>query len=217
MTQRVKVWDAPTRLFHWLLVAGFAFMWWSADTGGNWLAWHIRIGSLLLGLLVFRICWGLWGSDTARFAQFVQPGRIGAYLRGEVGEETQPGHNPLGALMVLALLGAVAAQLVSGLFSPDENTFIHNGYLNGLVSSETGSAMRAFHMTFFNVLAALAAVHVAAVLFYRVVKKQNLVAPMINGYKTLERAPKLRFAGAGALAAALLVAAAVVWLVRSAA
>ncbi|WP_338809666.1 cytochrome b/b6 domain-containing protein [Neisseria leonii] len=209
--QRFKIWDLPTRLFHWLLAAGFAFMWFSAETGGNWLAWHIRIGSLLFGLLVFRICWGIWGSDTARFRQFVRPGRIAAYLRGQVGESEQPGHNPLGAMMVLALLAALAVQLVSGLFAADENTFIHNGYLNGLVSEAAGSAMRSLHMAFFNVLLTLVAVHIAAVAVYRLVKKQNLVTPMISGYKFLHAAPKLRFAGAGAFLAAAAVAVAAVY------
>ena len=108
--QKLKVWDAPTRLFHWLLVLALAFMWYSGETGGNLMAWHLRCGVFILGLVVFRLCWGFWGSDTARFAQFVKgPAQIRRYLGGQLSENEQPGHNPLGALMVLALLAALLA------------------------------------------------------------------------------------------------------------
>lgn len=157
MKQKIKVWDVPTRLFHWSLVAALAFMWYSAETGGNLLVWHLRCGVLILALLVFRICWGLWGSDTAKFSQFVRgPKQIARYFKGEISENEQPGHNPVGALMVLALLAAVLVQVTTGLFAPDENTFTNSGYLNHLVSDDTGLALRKIHITFFNLLAALA-------------------------------------------------------------
>ncbi|MDO1509128.1 MULTISPECIES: cytochrome b/b6 domain-containing protein [unclassified Neisseria] len=215
MKQKLKVWDLPTRIFHWTLVLAIAFMWYSAETGGNMLLWHLRVGLLILGLAVFRVCWGLWGSDTSRFAGFVRgPAQIKRYIRGEITENEQPGHNPLGALMVLALLGAVLFQVTTGLFSPDENTFDNNGYLNALISEDTGSAIRKIHITFFNILLGLAAVHVATILLYRFVKKHNLITPMITGYKYLEgKLPVLKFAGAGKFIAAVAVAAAVVWVV----
>ncbi|MCP1771818.1 cytochrome b [Neisseria perflava] len=218
MKQKIKVWDLPTRLFHWTLAAAVAFMWYSAETGGNLLAWHIRCGALILALLVFRLCWGLWGSDTARFANFVRgPRQIVRYLRGEISENEQLGHNPLGALMVLALLAAVAVQVVTGLFAPDENTFMHSGYLNHLVSDSTGNALRKIHIGLFNLLAVLAVLHIVTILVYKFLKKHDLIKPMITGYKELEgKLPVLKFAGAKALAAAVAVAAIVVWLVVNA-
>ena len=213
MKQKVKVWDAPTRLFHWSLVLAIPFMWFSADTGGNWLTWHLRVGLFILGLWVFRICWGLWGSDTARFSQFVQgPAKIKRYLAGQMSENEQPGHNPMGALMVVGLLAAIGLQLLTGLFAADENTFTHSGYLNGWVSDDTGSLMRTIHVNFFWFLLGLIALHILAVLSYKLIKKINLILPMLSGYKHLEGEIKpLRFASLPMLVLAVLVAAAVVW------
>lgn len=212
MKQKLKVWDLPTRLFHWTLVLAVAFMWYSAETGGNLLIWHLRVGLLILGLIVFRICWGLWGSDTSRFANFVRgPGQIVRYLKGEIGENEQPGHNPLGALMVLALLAAVLFQVTTGLFANDENTFTNSGYLNGLAGDDLGGTLRTVHVTFFNVLLGLIGIHVATIFIYKFLKKHDLIKPMITGYKSIEgKLPALSFAGGGKLAAALAVAAAVV-------
>ncbi|OSI17617.1 cytochrome b/b6 domain-containing protein [Neisseria dumasiana] len=212
MKQKLKVWDIPTRLFHWTLVIAIAFMWYSAETGGNLMVWHLRVGLLMLGLIVFRLCWGMWGSDTARFGSFVRgPAQIKRYLKGEITENEQPGHNPLGALMVLALLGAVSFQVITGLFAPDNNAFVNNGFLNGWVSEDTGSLIHTLHVQFFNYLLALIAVHVATIFIYKFVKKHNLITPMITGYKYLEgKLPVIKFAGAGKLLAALAVAAGVV-------
>ena len=213
MKQKIKVWDAPTRLFHWSLVLAIPFMWFSADTGGNWLTWHLRVGLFILGLWVFRICWGLWGSDTARFSQFVHgPAQIKRYLAGQMSENEQPGHNPMGALMVVGLLAAIGLQLFTGLFAADENTFTHSGNLNGWVSDDTGSLMRTIHVNFFWFLLGLIALHILAVLSYKLIKKINLIHPMLSGYKHLEGETKpLRFASLPMLVLAVLVAAAVVW------
>lgn len=174
MKQKVKVWDLPTRLFHWLLVLSVGFMWYSAQAGGGMLVWHLRCGLLVAGLIVFRLCWGLWGSDTARFSQFVRgPSSIRRYLQGSLTENEQPGHNPLGALMVIALIAAVLLQATTGLFAADENTFTDSGYLNHLVSSDTGSLMRKIHVNFFNLLAALAGLHIVTVLAYKFLKKKD--------------------------------------------
>lgn len=217
MKQKIKVWDAPTRLFHWGLALAIPFMWYSADTGGNWLAWHLRVGLLILGLWLFRLCWGLWGSDTARFSQFVRgPAHIRRYLAGDITENEQPGHNPLGALMVLALLAALAIQLLSGLFAADENTFTHSGFLNGWVSEDTGSRMRSLHVNFFWILLGLIALHVSAVLFYRLVKRVNLIHPMLSGHKYLVgQVTPLAFASWPRLLLAVAVATAAVWWVAS--
>ena len=215
MKQKLKVWDWPTRLFHWLLVLSIAFMWYSAETGGNMLVWHLRCGVFILGLIIFRLCWGFWGSDTSRFNNFVRgPAQIKRYLRGEISENEQPGHNPLGALMVLALIGGMCLQVGTGLFASDQNTFINHGYLNGLVSSATADQLRSIHVTFFNVLLALIVVHIATVFLYKLIKKHDLIKPMFTGYKQLEgKLPVLKFAGFGKFAAALVVAVATILLV----
>ena len=218
MKQKIKVWDAPTRLFHWLLVLLMGFMWYSATQGGDMLVWHLRGGLLMLALVVFRLCWGIWGSDTAKFCRFVRPfSEIRRYTQGRMSEDELVGHNPLGALMVIALLAALVFQTATGLFAADENTFTNSGFLNHLVSEHAGTLARKIHVNFFNVLAVLAGVHIAAVLLYRFVKKQDLITPMINGFKTIDaKQPKL--AGMGQLFAALLVAIALVcavWMLRS--
>lgn len=213
MKQKIKIWDVPTRLFHWSLPLLFGFMWFSAETGGSWLLWHKRAGLLLLALLVFRIVWGFVGSDTARFAQFVKPQNIAAYLRGTLPSEKQVGHNPLGALMVLALLGVLLFQVGTGLFAADENTFTEHGYLYALGGDVFGETARSLHGAAFNLLLALVALHIAAVVFYRVVKKQDLLAAMVSGRQWRDSVPKLHFAGAGALCSAVLAAFAAVALV----
>ncbi|MDO5686995.1 MAG: cytochrome b/b6 domain-containing protein [Neisseria sp.] len=196
MKHQVKVWDLPTRIFHWILVVGVLFMWFSANEGGAWLAWHLRVGLALLALVAFRIVWGFVGSDTARFRQFVKgPSQIKRYLRNEISENEQPGHNPLGALMVVAMLLALLFQVASGLFAVDANSYLYNGYLQHLVSEEEGSAARFVHVNFFWILVGMIALHVLAVLAYRFLKNNNLIKPMITGKKTLEEPlPALRFA-----------------------
>ncbi len=194
MKQKVLVWDLPTRIFHWSLVVLLPFMWFSADKGGDWLVWHLRAGLLVLGLLIFRVMWGFVGSDTSRFAQFIRgPQAVKAYMQGRVLENQQPGHNPLGALMVVGLLSALSVQVLTGLFSTDENTFTTHGYLSGLVGSAS-SAFRSFHIQFFWALIALIAVHILVVVAYKLIKKKDFITPMITGFKSLEAPlPVLRF------------------------
>ena len=181
------------------------------------LVWHLRGGLLMLALVAFRLCWGIWGSDTAKFSRFVRPfSEIRRYTQGQMSEDELVGHNPLGALMVIALLAALVFQTATGLFAADENTFTNSGFLNHLVSEHAGMLARKIHVNFFNILAVLAGVHIAAVLLYRFVKKQDLITPMINGFKTIDaKQPKL--AGVGQLLAALLVAIALacaVWMLH---
>lgn len=192
--KKIKVWDLPTRLFHWTLFLSVFFMWFSADQGGAWLQWHLRVGVGILVLLIFRLIWGVIGSDTARFTQFVKgPSQIKRYLKNEISEQEQPGHNPLGALMVIALLAALLFQVATGLFSSDNNSYLYNGYLQHLIGS-AGSTARMIHITFFNLLLALVCVHIVVVWLYLLIKKHNLIRPMITGIKTIaEPVPQLRF------------------------
>ncbi len=134
--RKVRVWDLPTRLFHWLPGrAGAAPAYVTGQIGGSMIEWHGRAGVAITGLLAFRIVWGIVGSTYARFADFVPtPGRIGSYLRGQ---RNRPGHNPLGALSVFALLAILIFQAVSGLFSNHEIAF--SGPLRELVSWRSAS------------------------------------------------------------------------------
>ena len=139
----------------------------------------------MLGLLLFRLYWGFFGSPTARFANFVRgPRAIVGYLRGEWQEA--PGHNPLGALSVLALLGLLALQIALGLFAVDVDG-IESGPLSLYVSFDTGRACAEWHETVFNVLMVFIAVHVLAVLYYVIARKQKLVAAMVTGKRAFSR------------------------------
>ena len=178
----VRVWDLPTRLAHWSFVVGVMFSWWTAETGR--LEWHRWSGYALLGVLLFRLYWGFFGSSTARFSQFVRgPRAIASYLRGAW--TNAPGHNPLGALSVLGLLGLLLLQIVLGLFAVDVDG-IESGPLSLYVSFETGRRCAEWHEWVFNALMVLILVHVIAVLYYLVRKRQNLVGAMVTGKREFE-------------------------------
>ena len=180
--QRIRVWDLPTRLFHWLLVALVLAAVITGQLGGALIPWHGRIGLAILGLLVFRLLWGFMGSTHARFRDFFPgPGRLLAYLRGQW---RGVGHNPLGALSVLALLGILSLQAVTGLFANDDIAF--QGPLTVLVDGETSQWLTRIHRLNFNLLLALVGLHIGAILFYTLVKQDNLVKPMITGLKEVE-------------------------------
>src|SRR5437764_13020350 len=170
------VWDLPTRLFHWLLAALIAFSWWSVEYDHT--SWHIWSGLAVLTLLIFRLLWGFAGSSTARFSSFVRgPASVAAHLRGRW---NGIGHTPLGALSVIALLLAVSVQVALGLIAEDEDG-IYMGPLARLVSSDTSDSARDLHELWFNIILGLIALHVAAIVFYRVFRGQKLTKPMITG------------------------------------
>lgn len=174
---RVRTWDLPTRLVHWLLVILIPSAWWTAEEGN--LEWHRWCGYTLLGLLIFRIYWGFFGGSTARFSRFLRgPGTIGRYLKGSW--EVTPGHNPLGALSVLVLLLLLTLQIGLGLIAVDVDG-IESGPLSYYVSFETGRAAAHWHETIFNVLVTFIALHIAAILYYKLVKRESLVPAMIHG------------------------------------
>ena len=173
---KAAVWDLPTRLFHWLLVALIALSWWSAENDRMDL--HLWSGIAVLTLLLFRLLWGLVGSSTARFASFVRgPGQVLGYLRGEW---RGIGHNPLGALSVVALLGLTLVQVGLGLFSTDEDG-LYPGFLAHWVSLDASEAAAELHDDLFDVLLVFIGLHVAAILFYLLVQRKDLVSPMITG------------------------------------
>jgi len=175
------VWDVPTRLFHWTLVALIAFSWWSAEEHHT--DWHIWSGIAVLTLLTFRMLWGLFGSSTARFRNFIRgPSAVASYMRGEW---RGTGHSPLGALSVIALLGLIAVQLTLGLFSSDEDGLV-SGPLASFISSGASEEATDLHEDFFNGLLVFIGIHVAAVIFYWFAKRQNLIGPMLTGRAELD-------------------------------
>ena len=208
---RVRVWDGPTRIAHWSMVLLFGLSWWTGKTGR--LEWHRWSGYALLGVLVFRICWGFFGSSTARFAQFVRgPRDVVAYLKGRW--ILAPGHNPLGALSVLVLLLLLVAQVVLGLFAVDVDG-IESGPLSSHVSFEAGRLCARWHHSIFAALQVFVALHVAAVLYYVFVKKQNLVGAMIGGRRGYDSQPvdDVAFASWKRFVVAVAIAGAIAWFV----
>ncbi|MCR6632867.1 MAG: cytochrome b/b6 domain-containing protein [Magnetospirillum sp.] len=174
------VWDLPVRLFHWLLAASVVGAFVTNKLGVAWFSWHAWFGYAVIVLVSFRLVWGVVGTRHARFASFVRgPAAILAYLRG--GAPATPGHNPLGALMVLALLAGLLTLAALGLFGNDD--IINTGPLAGYVGKETSLLLTSYHRRLFYGIAAAVAVHVLAVLAHRVVKGENLVLPMITGRK----------------------------------
>lgn len=205
----ILVWDLPTRLFHWSLLVFVVAAFVTGQLGGNLIVWHGRCGLAIGGLLVFRLLWGVFGSTHARFASFVPgPQRLLAYLRGQW---QGVGHNPLGALSVLGLLAVLALQTASGLFANDDIAF--EGPLAALVSKALSDWLSGLHRQNVAVLIALVVLHVAAILFYARVKKDNLVKPMITGYKDVSDPGLQPARGGGVLAfvGAVLIAVAAVW------
>ena len=192
MSRTIRLWDLPTRLFHWLLVLSVVGAFVTVKIGGNLMLWHGRLGLFIIGLLSFRLVWGVVGSTYARFAHFVRgPSAIKAYLAGAW---KGVGHNPLGALSVLALLTLMIAQASTGLFANDDIAF--NGPLYPLISKDTSDAITGWHHLGEKGLFALVGLHLAAIIFYSVKKKERLVPPMVTGRKAVE-SPEARDATGG--------------------
>lgn len=186
MPQRIRVWDLPTRLFHWSLVACIAALVVTGYAGGARMEWHARAGYAVLTLLLFRLVWGFVGGHWSRFGSFVRgPSHVAAYLRGELHPDRLLGHNPLGALSVLAMMAFLLAQVATGLVGDDEIAF--TGPLNRFVTSAQGLAATWYHKRVGQwAIAALVALHVGAVLFYLWRKGENLVRPMVHGDKIVD-------------------------------
>ncbi|MCA0244765.1 MAG: cytochrome b/b6 domain-containing protein [Proteobacteria bacterium] len=220
--QTVRVWDLPTRVFHWLLALAVIGMVVTGKIGGNALAWHFRIGYLVMGLLLFRLLWGFVGGHWSRFARFVySPGTVLRYLRGQgrPDEHLDVGHNPLGAFSVFALLFFLALQVSTGLVADDE--IATQGPLNRFVSAATASSATHWHKGAGQaILIVLVLLHVGAIVYYRVRQNKNLVQPMLTGDKQLPAQPPTPAArdsvATRGLAAVLAVVCAgvVTWVVR---
>ena len=202
----IRVWDLPIRLFHWALVLLIPALWWTGEEHLH--DWHFLLGEITLGLLLFRLLWGLFGSSTARFAGFVRgPAAILAYLRGR--RPAGIGHNPLGALSVLLLLFLLANVVGLGLFATDEDG-LDPAPLAHLVSYDSARILTERHEQVFWLLVGFIAFHIAAILYYWLVRSDNLVKPMITGRRAaapgggeMAGAPLWRLALAAILAVVL--------------
>lgn len=218
MAAFIRVWDLPTRLFHWALAAcviGLAVTGYAEDM----LEWHSRLGSAVLALLLFRIVWGFVGGRWSRFASFLYaPASVVAYLRGRPHPDHLVGHNPLGAGSVFAMLLVLLAQVATGLVSDDESAF--QGPLNKYVSSAKGLAATWYHKRVGQwLLLALVVLHLGAIVFHLLRKQDNLVRPMVLGDKLVEGQPVASRDDAASRALAFAVLAAcgglVWWVVKS--
>jgi cytochrome b len=196
----MRVWDGATRLFHWALVLLIATSYVSISLADGpsanlWMRIHLISGEAMLGLLVFRVIWGLIGSETSRFSRFLRSPAAAlrhlSHLRVRE-PDTEIGHNAAGGWMVLVLLGLIAAQIATGLASNDDGST--EGPLVQFVGKALSDKLSFWHGVIFNVLVAAMALHVVVVIAYAVLKGQNLVRPMITGKKRLPaaaRAPRM--------------------------
>lgn len=206
------VWDWPTRLFHWLLATCFVGSWVTAEAGFDWTEVHFLFGYTTLGLVVFRIVWGFVGPAHARFSRFLKsPSVVIDYGRSLFARGTAPsvGHNPLGGWMVVVLLVVVAVQASTGLFLSDD--IFYAGPLNPLVSGALADRLAGIHHLNFNVLQGFVALHVVAIGFYGLWKRQNLVTPMLTGRKQVCESNEIASSQTGKALILALVVAGGVW------
>jgi len=185
MVLRVRVWDLPTRVFHWSLAACFVGLVVTSEVGNDAMAWHFRFGYAVLALVMFRLVWGFIGGHWSRFTSFVRgPSRIFGYLRGQPTPIDDVGHNPLGALSVLGLLALCLAQATTGLFSDDEIAV--SGPLVNLVAQKWVSMATFLHTEVFKIaLFGLVGLHLAVIVLYRWRYDRNLIPAMLHGDKDL--------------------------------
>lgn len=214
------IWDLPTRLFHWTLVVLISLQFATAKFGFLSMDWHFRFGYATLVLIVFRVCWGFFGSQSSRFSQFVRsPATVIGYVRSQFSTNPQVsiGHNPLGGWSTLVLLACVLTQAVSGLFASDG--IDTDGPLSDTISSSSVKIFTRVHLWNENILLILIALHIVAIALYLLLRNDNLTVPMITGKKNVE-SPPLRMASLWRAALLLILSAGAVaavlgWAMRS--
>jgi cytochrome b len=185
VSARVRVWDLPVRLFHWLLLVLLGFSWWSGEQGNEWMEYHAWSGCAILTLVLFRVVWGFVGSDPARFAHFVRgPSVSYAYFRSLLQRQPKAylGHNPLGGWMILSLLLVLLVQAVTGLFGNDDSDY--EAPLAHWLSHSTSSLITTLHAYNFDLLLGLIGLHVAAVLTHQLLRRDDMIRAMFTGVKT---------------------------------
>ncbi len=207
-SRRVRVWDLPIRVFHWSLLLLMSLSWLSVEQSewfsshvlqtlglsGDAIEWHARFGYCLLALLVFRIGWGVFGSETARFSHFLRSPRLAlAHLRHLLKREHQPvaGHNPAGGWMVLLMLLLIASQISTGLFANDDVYF--EAPLAAWVGSDWSSTITGWHGANFDLLLITVVLHIVAIVVYKVWARDALVPPMITGSRHLPQSEPMPF------------------------
>lgn len=213
--RRIKVWDLPVRLFHWAIVLLIAVAWGTQEY--DRMEWHVWTGYTILTLLLFRLIWGFIGSDTARFNRFLKSPvaamrHMAHITRREADREI--GHNAAGGWMVLLMLALIGAQAGTGLFANDDaNT---EGPLMHLVSKETSDWLSHIHAINFNLILAAVVLHILAILAYALLKRQDLVRPMVTGAKDLpdDAVPPRLLSPVWAAMVLLVAAGLVAWVVR---
>ncbi|UXK09731.1 cytochrome b/b6 domain-containing protein [Shewanella putrefaciens] len=182
---KVKVWDLPTRIFHWVMVMLMGLLWWSADAGE--MQWHQIFAYSLLSLIAFRFVWGFVGSDTSKFSHFICHPKVALKYLNEVrtkGISFVLGHNPVGGYMVIALITVISLQIVTGLFATDD--IFTEGPLYSYVSSSTSASMTWLHKTNFNLILLLSAIHILAVIIHAI-KGDKLIGAMLTGDKKISK------------------------------
>ena len=183
------IWDLPIRCFHWGSVIAFGFCWWSAENGQ--MDWHVRSGYGLLVLLLFRLIWGFVGSETARFRQFLRgPKAVFAAIKKlkDRSPSHSIGHNPLGGWSVMLMLSLLTMQIGLGLFAEDIDG-LASGPFTYLLSYDQARWAAETHETLFNLVLAVVMFHIAAVVYYFLYKKENLILPMLNGQSQTLKPP----------------------------
>ena len=181
---RTRIWDLPTRLFHWLLAALVIFSFTTGKLGGDWLTWHFRSGYAIASLLLFRLLWGFAGSRYARFASFLpSPSRVWRMVRFAEPRAVPvgAGHSDIGTLSVYALLVVLALQVATGVFTND-GTFTEGPWVK-FVSEALSNRLSSIHYYNHWLIVGLTALHVAAILYYLLARKQDLLTPMLTGDK----------------------------------
>jgi cytochrome b len=219
--ERRLVWDLPLRMFHWLLVLSMIGSYTTAKLGFDWMQWHFYLGYFTIGLVVFRLLWGFFGPRHARFTSFVRkPSAVWLYLKSMFDRTSARtiGHNPVGGLMVVLMLVLVGIQATTGLFTTDD--VVWSGPYYGAVSGSTASTLSSIHNLNFNIILGAVGLHIAAILFYGLYKRQNLVVPMLHGHLPATLVPEREAISNSqlikALVISLLAAAFVYWLVSHA-
>jgi cytochrome b len=185
MSKKYLIWDLPLRLFHWCFAFTVFGCWYTAEQGADMVEIHMQLGFVTLGLILFRIVWGFVGTRHARFTQFIpSPKRLVNYLTPFKTNEASPGHNPLGALMIVVMILLVTAQAVSGLFINDD--IFSAGPYYGTLTQNVEKLMFFIHHNTFDFMIAAIILHIFAVSYYWLIKKQNLIIPMITGKKSAD-------------------------------
>ncbi len=201
------VWDIPTRVFHWLLVLSLTASFVTAKIGYDVRQYHMWLGYWMIGLLTFRIVWGFLGTRHARFFSFFPtPRRLFVYIRNTMrgkSEETV-GHNPLGSLMIFAVLILVGLQAVSGLFMDDE--IMYSGPYFDAVSTDVADTMNFLHNNLINIILLMVVVHIAAVLYHAFVRRERIIRAMISGKKNADLVPESESISGSRLGLAVIIA-----------